>query len=135
MIILADIEKRETSQVTVGFFHWEKGDDMAHEYAKQFYHSSRWKKARAIVMQRHFGLCQLCARPAKIVHHRRPITPENIEDDDITLNEDNLMCLCHDCHQRVHSSNGVTRDGLFFDSAGQLVKLEESDACGYPPVK
>lgn len=97
---------------------------MAREFANWFYNSTRWKKARLAAMKEHFWLCQMCAKPAKIVHHIKHITPENIYDDDVTLNLDNLMCLCHDCHQRIHSSNAVTRDGLIFDSTGQIVKLK-----------
>ena len=33
------------------------------------------------------------------VHHKIPLTPENINNPDITLNWDNLELLCKDCHE------------------------------------
>ena len=33
------------------------------------------------------------------VHHKEPLTPENINDPAITLNWDNLELLCKDCHE------------------------------------
>lgn len=37
-----------------------------------------------------------------IVHHKTEITPDNINDPDITMKMSNLMYLCHDCHNKVH---------------------------------
>ena len=37
------------------------------------------------------------------VHHKIHLTPKNINDPNITLNWDNLMLLCRDCHAEVHS--------------------------------
>lgn len=60
-------------------------------------------------MQSRRGLCERClARglivPATQVHHIIPITPENIEDVNITLNPDNLIILCKPCHDAQHSN-------------------------------
>ena len=33
------------------------------------------------------------------VHHKVRLTPENINNPEITLNWDNLELLCHDCHE------------------------------------
>lgn len=35
-----------------------------------------------------------CGRPGAIVHHKEHLTPQNINDPDITLSEDNLELLC-----------------------------------------
>ena len=32
------------------------------------------------------------------VHHKIPLTPENVRDTNITLNWDNLELLCKSCH-------------------------------------
>ena len=40
--------------------------------------------------------------PADTVHHIIPLSPKNIHDPSITLNPDNLMALCRDCHAEVH---------------------------------
>ena len=34
------------------------------------------------------------------VHHKIPLTPENINDPSVTLNWDNLELLCKDCHEQ-----------------------------------
>ena len=53
------------------------------------------------------GLCEICMskgliEPATQVHHRMPITPENLNDPGITLSYDNLMALCERCHAEQH---------------------------------
>ena len=38
----------------------------------------------------------------EIVHHKTELTPDNIDDPNITLNWDNLELLCRFCHAEVH---------------------------------
>ncbi|MFR3320723.1 MAG: HNH endonuclease [Lachnospiraceae bacterium] len=60
------------------------------EYAKDFYKSAAWKRARQTVIKRANGLCERCRaaglyRPGVIVHHKDYITPENIHNPGVTL--------------------------------------------------
>lgn len=53
------------------------------EYAKGFYKSAAWKRARQQVITRSNGLCERCKargiyKPGYIVHHKEYITPGNI---------------------------------------------------------
>ena len=54
------------------------------------------------------GLCERCLSrgiytPGEIVHHSREhVTPENVDDPNVTLSFDNLELLCRDCHAKVH---------------------------------
>ena len=54
------------------------------------------------------GLCERCYQqgiytPGDIVHHSKVhVTPENVDDPEITLSFDNLELLCRDCHAKVH---------------------------------
>lgn len=94
------------------------------EYAKGFYKSDAWKRARKIVIARSNGLCERCLaaglhRPGYIVHHKTYITPGNINNTDITLNPDNLEYVCEDCHNKEHKSKGPER--YRFDSRGNLL--------------
>lgn len=41
-------------------------------------------------------------KPGDTVHHKIHLTPDNINDPEITLNYDNLMLLCRDCHAAIH---------------------------------
>ena len=79
------------------------------EWAKFFYKSQRWQHVRDYVMRRDQWLCQDCLQrgvitPAEEVHHIIPLQPENIIDPSITLNEENLISLCRECHKARHGA-------------------------------
>lgn len=105
-------------------------------FAHRFYHSKAWQDVRSFVWDRANGLCERCMergelKPADVVHHRVPLSPENMGDPDIALNPDRLVALCNDCHTEVHrilgvgAMNGVKEDRprVGFDSEGNVVKL------------
>jgi predicted HNH restriction endonuclease len=50
----------------------------------------------------------------------RHITPENINDPYVTLDERNFQRLCVDCHAAVHS--GCERPRVAFDEMGNVVR-------------
>ena len=61
-------------------------------------------------MKKSQGLCQDCLKknrvnPAEEVHHIIELTPFNISDPSISLSENNLVALCHDCHMKRHHSH------------------------------
>lgn len=94
------------------------------EYAKSFYKSDAWKNARKVVIARSNGLCERCLaaglyRPGHIVHHKTYITPENINNPNITLRLDNLEYICDACHNKEHKSKGQER--YRFDANGNLL--------------
>ena len=67
--------------------------------AAAFYKSDAWRKARALSMARHYGLCQDClehdiTKDAVMVHHVKPLRqyPE------LALVQSNLRPLCNRCH-------------------------------------
>ena len=105
-------------------------------FAKPFYKSKAWQEARSVVMDRAHGLCERCMargelKPADVVHHVVPLTPENMGDPSVSLNPDRLMALCHDCHTEVHQELGVgamngrkvEEPRVGFDSEGNVVRL------------
>lgn len=96
---------------------------MAQEWAEAFYDSTEWQKVRGYVVYREHGICQRCGRPGCIVHHRTYLTEQNINDEHITLDAGNLELLCQECHNREHMGKSVTRDGLVFDSNGDLISV------------
>jgi 5-methylcytosine-specific restriction endonuclease McrA len=96
---------------------------MAKEYAKRFYASRAWERCRDGYIKSVYGLCEKCGAPGKIVHHVEHITPQTINDPEVTLNWDNLQLLCQDCHNRHHHGEEVTEEGLRFDEEGNLVRL------------
>ena len=81
-------------------------------YAAAFYKSKQWEKCRAAYAASVGGLCERCAaagriRAGVIVHHKQHITPENINDPEVTLNWDNLELVCRDCHAELHTGRAV----------------------------
>lgn len=73
-------------------------------------------------MIRDHGLCRSpgCYMPAEEVHHIKELTPENIHDPRIALSLDNLMCLCRECHKRIHRGE-KEEQRYHFDAQGNLV--------------
>lgn len=84
------------------------------DYAAKFYKSKRWQETRLAYLKSVGGLCERCLKkglyaPAKIVHHKIYISPDNIYNPEITLNWDNLEAVCRHCHEEEHSGDGSRR--------------------------
>lgn len=82
---------------------------MAKDFADQFYRSRAWKRCKDNYLKSVGGLCERCRAnglitPARIVHHKTYLTPENIKDSSISLNWDNLEALCKQCHEDEHNN-------------------------------
>ena len=82
--------------------------DMAREFARQFYSGKAWQDCRNEYMKCAHYLCEDCmARgiytPAKEVHHIEELTPMNIHRPEVSLNFNNLVALCKECHKARHN--------------------------------
>lgn len=98
---------------------------MAKIWAQRFYKSKAWREgARPQALHDCGYACHDCGDRPTEVHHIIPLTPDNINDPNISLNPSNLMCLCGNCHKKRTLSKGDVEDGLEFDAEGQLVKVE-----------
>ena len=96
------------------------------EGALEFYGSRKWKKCRKNYLSLH-PTCERCEllgviKPAEIVHHKLYLEPELYKNPEVSLNFDNLEALCWDCHFAEHHKKKDCRDGLYFDSDGNLKK-------------
>lgn len=107
---------------------------MAREFSKPLYNSKEWARVRAYCLMRDRYTCQDCGRPAEEVHHKEHLTPANIGDVGVSLNPENLVSLCKDCHFKRHSEDIAERvarmnkarlnrymlreDGTYFDEQG-----------------
>lgn len=103
---------------------------MAREFAKSFYDSKEWKDCRnAYIGERILvdgGRCELCHRDhGYIIHHKVELNEDNISDPSVALGYDNLMYVCQNCHNNIHSSKNndknFARKPARFDSSGQIV--------------
>lgn len=66
--------------------------------------------------------CERCAAagiltPGEIVHHKIELTPVNITDPKIALDENNLMLVCRDCHAAMHAPH---KRRYVIDAAGAV---------------
>lgn len=97
---------------------------MAQSWARAFYMSKLWQQQRRHALHRDMYSCRDCGGAAEEVHHIVELTPANIEDYSVALGMDNLICLCFDCHQKRHSSDGALPDGFVFDEQGNACPKE-----------
>ena len=84
------------------------------QFDQSFYRSVAWRLTREAYKSRVGGLCEVCwengiVKPGELVHHKIPLSPENIDDTNITLNPDNLQCVCRDCHAKLHEDQYDSR--------------------------
>lgn len=91
-------------------------------FAHPFYSTKGWKHTREAVLNRDNHLCQDCLKhgfitAAEDVHHIIKLTPDNINDANVTLNCDNLVSLCRDCHAKRHREVGRYR----IDEDGNMI--------------
>ena len=103
---------------------------MARDFSRKFYNSKQWIKCRELYKQSVNGLCERCLSKGKYVlgdevHHKIHLSPNNINNPDITLSFDNLELLCASCHSLHHNSKYfATREDVMFNDKGELVRSE-----------
>lgn len=102
-----------------------------------FYHSARWKDCARSYCETKSWICERCAnknidndRPLKgqlQVHHKNPITLQNIGNPEIALNHDNLELLCIKCHNKERAADNPTcQSGLKLVN-GRLERITEDE--------
>lgn len=109
-------------------------------WAYKFYSSTAWKKCRKAYNKLMHYQCEDCSGVGEIVHHKTPLTPDNINDPNISLNFDNLRLVCRKCHAK-YDGNAATVEGVFFDADGNLDRSPHQKTLykgfqhrkGYPP--
>ena len=94
---------------------------------KVFYATQAWKDTRRNYKQSVGGLCERCLakgiiEPAEIIHHKIPLTVDNVSDVNISLGWNNLQALCRKCHAEVHDEMYMARSGRRYkiDSMGRV---------------
>lgn len=97
---------------------------MAKEWARKLYASKAWKDCRKEVLRRDLYTCAYCHDRASEVHHVIELSPDNINDVSIALNPDNLLSLCHSCHDKITKGfTGDIQEGYVFSDDGQVTKI------------
>ena len=110
---------------------------MSYGARRYFYNSKLWKQVRQSVWIKQNLLCAICGKPVYvdgiseylpkgqrrtgIVHHKIWLDNNNIDDDNITINEDNLIGVCKECHENIHHANMSCRKDMQFDEEGNII--------------
>ena len=73
------------------------------EQYRKFYKSLQWKITREYILKRDNYLCQECLKenrmtPCNTVHHIIEIKEDYLK----ALDEDNLITICFDCHNKIY---------------------------------
>lgn len=121
---------------------------MAKSFSERFYHSQKWKRCRANYIEHRRlidgGMCERCGKEVgEELHHKIVLTPENINNPEISLGDDNLVWLCKNCHFEVHRElimksfrrktyRKILQDGCYFNDEGQLVPMRVIVVWGAP---
>lgn len=97
-----------------------KGAGAVRDFAKGFYQSKAWLDTRQAYAASVGWLCEDCLSrglymPGKVVHHKTPLTPENIKDPTIALSWNNLRLVCQDHHAEAHRQNAGRRYDILPD--------------------
>jgi len=80
----------------------------------EYLNHAELKRMRVKVLERAKGKCEICGKPAKIIHH--------INGDKSNHSINNLIALCNDCHVPLH------REDSFIPNLGRPLKY--SLICG-----
>lgn len=76
------------------------------ERSNKFMTSWTWRTKRKQVLERDGHQCQICNKPARIVHHIFPLD----EFPEYGMNDWNLVSLCCSCHNRIDSARSELSD-------------------------
>ena len=77
-------------------------------------------------MKRANYLCEVCLskgiyKPARIVHHKIELTPDNINNPKITLDHANLQAVCRECHAEIHEQQIKIKKRYFIMPDGRVI--------------
>ncbi len=84
-----------------------------------FYKSKQWFIARTVKTQNAKGRCERCGKIGEEVHHKIPLTVDNVSDALISLNQENLELLCRECHNNEHGR--FQKKANPFDDEGNFI--------------
>lgn len=95
------------------------------DYSAKLYKSKQWQHTRQAYLASVGGLCERCLKqglvvPAEIVHHKIYISPDNIDNPNITLNWNNLECVCRECHAKEHELGRKYKKRYSVDEFGNI---------------
>lgn len=107
------------------------------EQLQKFYKSKKWEAFRKVIIADRtdadgYVHCAICGKPILkpydlIVHHKKELSEDNVDDALIALNPDNVECVHFKCHNQIHE-----RYGYNSTSAGRNIKKHVYIVYGSP---
>ena len=95
---------------------------------EKFYNSQKWRRVSKVFLKSKRYICERCGGVGEMAHHKIRLTRWNVNNPNISLNIDNLECLCLACHNNEHGAAGsATAAGIGFDREGNVIELNKSD--------
>lgn len=95
-----------------------------------FYHTVAWKSFADYIRKSRHYICENCGAPGHIVHHKIHLTPKNIHDYSISLDETNVMLLCSKCHENQHDRqkkrHTEERRIYTYDDDGNIISIVDN---------
>jgi len=91
---------------------------MAQLFARRLYVSKEWRELRFNLIVERGPICKRCSKvvidTSKLIgHHKIAISPNNINDINVTLNKDNVELICFDCHNVEHKRYGRNHHNVY----------------------
>ena len=91
---------------------------MAKPWAMRLYQSKAWADLRQTLIAERGMRCEECGRiilrSSEIVaDHIKELTPDNVTDPAVALNQENIKLICEDCHNRKHVRFGYVNKEVF----------------------
>ena len=83
------------------------------KWQMKFYNSKQWRTLRNEIRNDKRMRCDNCHKLIKgksICDHRIEVSPENYQDESITLNKRNIDLLCIECHNTKTFSSPINYD-------------------------
>lgn len=121
---------------------------MSKAFAKAFYNSKAWQSCRDSYIAKRVvidgGMCEQCGEhPGEELHHKTFLNPCNIKNAAVSVNQDNLIWLCKDCHFKEHRdaivkgfekkrNQKILNNGCYFDDNGELQQMKVYIVYGAP---
>lgn len=104
---------------------------------EQFYKSKQWEAFRKVIIEERtdpdgYVHCAICGKPILkkydlIIHHKKELSEDNVNDVMIALNPNNVECVHFKCHNKIHE-----RFGFNGTSAGRNVRKKVYIVYGSP---
>lgn len=102
----------------------------------QFYNSDIWRNFRAALIEQRtnkadgiiydeFNGQPLINAYDIVLHHKTPLTLQNVNDYNISLNPENIMIVSQKSHNEIHARSGIRHNARFITYTVRRVAVKQ----------